>query len=115
MKQRDQDLLFIKQLVNNINVGINVAQLCRVYRLEEDLSKADVQPLAKNANGSKRAPLLNVPVGMAAKNYVHVGGVVLVNFLDRSLGNWDGSGKCFSLENKRMHNVNDAVIVEVIS
>lgn len=43
------------------------------------------------------------------------GAVVLVLFLDRSMENWSkADNREFSLANKRMHDVNDAVICEVM-
>ena len=115
VRQRDQDIRFVKTLMNNINANLHVAQLARVYKLNDDCSRADVQPLALDASGKKRAPLINVPVGMVARSYISEGAVVLVLFLDRSMENWNKAGnEEFSLANKRMHDVNDAVICEVM-
>lgn len=115
VRKRDQDIKFLKILQNNINANLHVAQLARVYKLNSDRSRADVQPLALNASGKKRAPLINVPVGLIAQNYISEGAVVLVLFLDRSMENWSkADNKEFSLANKRMHDVNDAVICEVM-
>ncbi|MBB1078973.1 ABC transporter substrate-binding protein [Limosilactobacillus sp. STM2_1] len=115
VRQRDQDIRFLKTLINNINANLHVAQLARVYKLTDDHSRADVQPLALDASGKKRAPLINVPVGMVAQGYISEGSVVLVMFLDRSMENWSkADNQEFSLANKRMHDVNDAVICEVM-
>ena len=103
VRKRDQDIKFLKILQNNINANLHVAQLARVYKLNDDRSRADVQPLALNARGKKRAPL------------IMEGAVVLVLFLDRSMENWSkADNREFSLANKRMHDVNDAVICEVM-
>lgn len=115
VKARDQDIRFIKSLIQTLNATIHVAQLGRVYRTNEDNSLVDIQPLALNSSGTKRAPLINVPVGLVARQYIKEGAVVLVQFLDRSKENWDrSSNQEFPLGSKRMHDVNDAIVSEVM-
>lgn len=115
MPTRNNDTIFVKELISNINANLHVAQLARVVFLSEDKSRANVQPLALNYSGSKRALLMNVPVGKASQQFIRVGGVVSVLFLDRALANWDGSNQDFTLSSKRMHDLNDAVITEVFT
>lgn len=115
VRKRDQDIRFVRILQNNINANLHVAQLARVYKVNDNNSLADVQPLALDEKGNKRAPLINVPVGLTVRNYLTVGSVVLVQFLDRSMENWGKHDNSeFSIANKRMHDVNDAVITEVM-
>lgn len=114
-RARDQDIRFIRSLIRQINIGLHVSQLGRVYKVNEDKSRVDIQPLALNSSGSKRAPLVNVPVGLVARQYIQEGCVVLVTFLDRSRENWsDASNLEFTLGSQRMHDVNDAVVSEVM-
>lgn len=113
MTSRNNDTLFVRTLINNINVGINVAQLGRIVKING--TQADVQPLAHNfADDSKRGLLLSVYMTRTvreAKTAPKVGDAVIVLFLDRSLENWTGDGGDFKLDSGRMHDVNDAVIV----
>lgn len=114
VKVRDNDVLFVKSLMNNIAVKTNVAQLCRVTRIvTDDGSKIDAQPLPLNRNGDKRALLVNVHVGRLLRSELKVGDVVVVIFIDRSLENWDGTNRDFVLTSGRMHDVNDAFVIEV--
>lgn len=111
---RDQDVQFIKNLMHNVNAKMNVSQLCRVVSFSnDDHSKVNVQPLPHNQSGSKRPMLLNVHVGRLLRSELVVGDVVVVLFLDRSIENWDGSNRDFIITNTRMHNVNDAFVIEV--
>lgn len=115
VKARDQDVRFLKSFVNSIKADLHVAQLGRVYKTNEDNSLVDIQPLALNSSGTKRAPLINVPVGLVARQYIVIGAVVLVQFLDRSMEGWNRhSNQEFPLGSKRMHDVNDAIVSEVM-
>ncbi|KRL81814.1 hypothetical protein FC36_GL001409 [Ligilactobacillus equi DSM 15833 = JCM 10991] len=92
-----------------------MAQLARVTYLNENKTQANVQPMALNyKDDSKRSLLINVPVGKTCQNFIGINSVVLVTFLDRSISNWDGTNKDFKLDSKRMHDLNDAVITEVL-
>ena len=91
MVLRDNDTKFVRQLVNNINANLHVCHLAKVTALNDDRTRASVQPLALNASGTKRALLMNVVVGKSAQMFIDVGSVVGVVFLDRSLVNWDGT------------------------
>lgn len=114
MKSRDNDVIFIKTLEQRMGVQTNVAQLCRVVSFpKEDHSKVNVQPLPRNQTGTKRAMLLNVHVGRLLRKELTVGDVVVILFLDRSIENWDGTSDDFILSSTRMHNVNDAFVIEV--
>ncbi|WP_283598169.1 ABC transporter substrate-binding protein [Ligilactobacillus saerimneri] len=115
MPVRNNDTIFVKELISNINANLHVTQLARVVFLSEDKSTVNVQPLARNFSGSKRALLMSVPVGKASQQFIHIGSVVVVAFLDRSSANWDGSNNDFKLSSKRMHDLNDAIVVEVMS
>ena len=115
VRQRDQDIRFLRGFINTLNANLHVAQLGRVYRTNEDNSLVDIQPLALNSSGTKRALLINVPVGLVARQYIKEGAVVLVQFLDRSKENWNRtSNQEFPIGSKRMHDVNDAVVSEVM-
>lgn len=115
MSKRDNDVDFVKRLSQNIAVNIHVAQLCRVTQIvDPDGSKVNAQPMALNfSDGSKRGMLLNVHVGRLLRSEIKVGDVVVVMFLDRSQENWNGTNRDFVLTSKRMHDVNDAFVVEV--
>lgn len=115
VRQRDQDIRFVKSLITKINADLHVSQLGRVYNVNEDKSRVDIQPLALNSSGTKRAPLVNVPVGLVARQYIQEGAVVVVTFLDRSRENWSGSdNREFTLSSQRMHDINDAIVSEVL-
>ncbi|NBH41738.1 ABC transporter substrate-binding protein [Ligilactobacillus murinus] len=111
MVLRDNDTKFVRQLVNNINANLHVCHLAKVTALNDDRTRASVQPLALNAS----ALLMNVVVGKSAQMFIDVGSVVGVVFLDRSLVNWDGTANEFKLDSERMHNLNDAVVMEVFA
>lgn len=114
MSVRNNDVEFLNRLIWNMQIKMNVAQICRVTDISAtDGSKVDAQPLAYNSSGSKRGLLLGVHVGRMLRDEIKVGDVVLVLFLDRSLENWDGSNHNFVLTSKRMHDVNDAFVIEV--
>lgn len=111
---RDQDVQFINNLMHNINAKLNVSQLCRVVDFSnEDHSKVNVQPLPHNQSGTKRPMLLNVHVGRLLRSELKIGDVVVVLFIDRSIENWDGTNRDFIITNNRMHNANDAFVIEV--
>lgn len=114
MVMRNNDTKFINDLMQNIGIKTNVAQLCRVVSFpKDDHSKVNVQPLPLNQSGTKRAMLINVHVGRLLRHEIKVGDVVVVLFLDRSIENWDGTSNDFVLSSTRTHNVNDAFVVEV--
>ena len=113
MRARNNDTIFIKEFTTSINANLHVAQLARVVFINEDKTRVNVQPLARNYNGSKRAMLMSIPVGKVARQFIEVGSVVGILFLDRAIENWDGSNDDFELTSKRMHDLNDAVVVEV--
>ncbi|VDG18792.1 hypothetical protein [Lactobacillus brevis] [Lactiplantibacillus mudanjiangensis] len=85
-------------------------------------STADVQPTPLQSDGDKRPIIGNCLVTQQAAEYrkdgkdVHLkkGDVVLVGFLDRDMDNFNGS-RPFSLASRRMHSVNDAVVIGVIA
>ncbi|ASN59841.1 ABC transporter substrate-binding protein [Latilactobacillus curvatus] len=114
MAKRNNDVEFVKNLIKNVSIRTNVAQLGRVISYaNENHSKVNVQPLALNKSGTKRGMLLNVHIGRLLREVVQVGDVVVILFMDRSLENWNGSNSDFVLTSERMHDVNDAFIVEV--
>lgn len=114
LKVRDQDVAFwIRKLPEYINSNLSVAQLGRLTSIDNNRKTASVQPMALKSDGSKRSLLLNVHVGRLLRDELSVGDVVLVLFLDRALSNWDGSNSDFELSGTRMHDINDAFIVEV--
>ncbi|MBD5789384.1 ABC transporter substrate-binding protein [Ligilactobacillus salivarius] len=115
MPVRNNDTIFIKELISNINANLHVAQLGRVVFINEDKTRVNVQPLVRNYSGSKRALLMNVPVGKSAQQFIRIGSVVGVIFLDRSMENWDKTNSDFALTSKRMHDLNDALIWEVFT
>ena len=115
MPVRNNDTIFIKELISNINANLHVAQLGRVVFINEDKTRVNVQPLVRNYSGSKRALLMNVPVGKSAQQFIRIGSVVGVIFLDRSMENWYKTNSDFALTSKRMHDLNDALIWEVFT
>ncbi len=46
MVLRDNDTKFVRQLVNNINANLHVCHLAKVTALNDDRTRASVQPLA---------------------------------------------------------------------
>lgn len=114
VNKRDNDVQFIKTLMKNMSIQTNVSQLGRVIGyVNDDHSKVNIQPLALNKNGDKRAMLLNVHVGRLLRQEIKIGDVVVILFMDRSLENWDLTNRDFILTSERMHNVNDAFVIEV--
>lgn len=113
-KMRDNDVaFFLKVLPDTIKATLNVAQLGKVTRLYDDKKKAEVQPLALTSEGKKRAQLIGVHVGKTKRDFIEIGDVVVVLFMDRSIANFDGSSNIFKLSAKRLHDLNDSFIVEV--
>ena len=113
MQKRNNDIRFVDDLINNIGIDINVAQLCSVVSIDKDKKKLNAQPLALDEKGNKRGMLLNVNVGRLLINEVKVGDVVVVIFLDRSSVNFDGTNSFYKLDNKRTHQINDSFVIEV--
>lgn len=112
--RRDQDVQAIKNIMHNTITKINVAQLCRIVNfVDDDHSRINAQPLPRTQSGNKRGMLLNVHVGRLLRPELKIGDVVVVQFLDRSIENWDRTNKDFILSSTRMHSVNDAFVVEV--
>lgn len=103
----------IDDLINLAMRRINVMHLCRVISYSSSTKRADVQPLALRSNNSKRSMIQNVIVSKHCQSSMAKGKVVCVVFADRDLENFKGN-KDFSLSSKRMHSLNDAVIVGVI-
>lgn len=71
---------------------------------------ADVQPGPKQSDGNSRAMLGGCLVAVPD---VKRGDYVVVGFVDRDIDNFTGSGQ-FELASRRMHSVNDGVILGVI-
>lgn len=113
MRNRDNDVKFLQQLMQTIAVQTNVSQLCRVVNISSDKTTVDAQPMALTQENEKRAMLLNVHVGRMLRDEIKVGDVVVVIFLDRSIANWDKSNRDFQLDHYRTHDLNDAFVVEV--
>jgi hypothetical protein len=111
--KRNNDVQFIKEFMTNVGININVSQLCRVVTIEKDKKTISAQPLPLSEDGQKRAMLVNVHVGRMLRNELKVGDVVVVQFLDRSIANWDGSNREFLLDNTRTHQLNDSFVIEV--
>lgn len=113
-KKNNNDVEFFTHILpDNISANINVAQLGRVDRIYADGKKAQVQPLAMKGDGNSRAPLVGVHIGRMLRDEVHVGDVVVILFIDRSIAAFNGSNDEFPLSNTRMHSINDAFIIEV--
>lgn len=104
------DTQFIDGLLKLTQISINVMQMCRVVSISG--SKADVQPLARKSNGTKRAMVQGALVLAHCQDDIAVGKVVAVVFCDRDLDNIRGS-EDYTLSTSRMHSVNDAVVMGV--
>lgn len=102
----------IEDLVFSVIRRVNVMHLCRVIKYNSSTKRADVQPLALRSNKQKRALIQDAIVLNHCQSSIGVGKVVCVVFADRDLDNFNGK-KDFSLASKRMHSLNDAVIVGV--
>ena len=112
MARRNQDLDFFKNFSDSLNANLYVSMFCRVVKLHDSNSSADVQPNALQSDGSKRAMILECPVAKHCRKYIEVGNLVFVVFADRDLDNMTGSGD-FTLASRRMHSINDGVILGV--
>lgn len=108
---KDNDSRFFRELQKRINKDINVMQLCRVVSLAAN-QRANVQPLALKSDNSKRALIQNALIMNHCLPDIRNGKVVLVGFCDRDIDRFRGAGD-FSLASKRMHSMNDAVILGV--
>lgn len=113
-KQRNNDTNFFLNLIPAyVNANLNVAQIGKIVTISQDKKTVDIQPLPLTENGNARPLLKNVYVGRTLQQIIKVGDVGIVLFLDRSIQNWDGSNRQFSLNSTRMHSVNDAFLIEV--
>lgn len=106
------DSQFFSELMKTINKSINVMTLCRVVNLDLGSQKADVQPLALKSDGTKRALIQSALVLNHCLEDIGTGKVVLVGFNDRDTDNFRDAGD-YHLSSKRMHSVNDAVVMGV--
>lgn len=128
-KDKNQDADFAEKFVELISASINCVTMGKVVRYAD--GEADVQPLPLQSDGDKRAMLLNCPVVITAQhwydtvddkdgqamdigkiNKLHAGNIVVVVFNDRDTDNYSGGE--FSLASRRMHNVNDGIVVGVL-
>lgn len=103
----------IDDLVSLAMRRINVMHLCRVISYNSSTKRADVQPLALRSNNSKRSMIQNVIVSKHCQSSMAKGIVVCVVFADRDLENFKDKFD-FKIASRRMHSLNDAVIVGVI-
>ncbi|WP_204120250.1 hypothetical protein [Levilactobacillus wangkuiensis] len=71
---------------------------------------ADVQPSPKQSDGNSRALLGGCLVAVPE---LKRGDSVIVGFVDRDTENYTGSGQ-FELASRRMHSINDGVVLGVI-
>lgn len=104
--------LFFEELVTNIMQRIHVMHLCRVVSYDSYHQTANVQPLALRSDNKKRALIIDALVLNHCTSTIAVGKVVCVVFADRDIDNLRGNSD-FRLSSKRMHSLNDAVIVGV--
>jgi len=104
--------LILQQLLKQSAQQINVMHLCRVTSYDSRSQRANVQPLALRSDKKKRSLIQDAMVLNHCTSTIAVGKVVCVVFADRDLDNYRGN-KDFTLSSKRMHSLNDAVIVGV--
>lgn len=113
---------FLEKLLPYIAVNINCVALAKVVSVNGN--EADCQPLALQSDGDKRAMLIGCPVVKSAMFYptsldgtklahLSAGNVVVVGYNDRDIDNFAGGE--FKLASRRMHSVNDGVVLGVIS
>lgn len=106
------DSQFFAEFLKTVNKSINVMALCRVVSIDLGSQKADVQPLALKSDGTKRALIQSALILNHCLEDIGVGKVILVGFNDRDMDNFRNSGD-FHLASKRMHSINDAVVLGV--
>ena len=108
-----------------INEDIYVGDLGRVTRYDKDTKRCDVQPLALQTDGDKRAQWIEAIVpssiwqldnvlGKLSDSWIpmRIGSVVRVAFLDRDSTEWTGKNNYKT--NGRMHSVQDPIVAEVV-
>lgn len=114
--------LIVDELMPYFQAGVSAHLKCRVVSIEWGSPMyADVQPIAKQSDGTTRAMIGDCLVSAAAAEYLKDGkptklkrgDIVEVSFDDRDQDNFTGSGE-YSLASRRMHSVNDGTIVGVI-
>lgn len=136
-KDSNADVNFFgEKYLELIMASMAVIQYGKVVRYDSSDHTADVQPLALQSDGSKRAMLMNCDVVMSAREWYETGAdndgeggdggidikkihklkagdIVVVGFNDRDTDNFTKSGN-FSLASRRMHSIQDGVVLGVL-
>lgn len=105
---------YTHSIEKNVSRLLSVAHICRVVTVYDDKKHVDLQPLALTSDGRNRAMLIKVPVSLNLVDYMKVGGVAVVLFMDRNIKHFDGTNKEFEIANDRSHDVNDGIVVGVL-
>lgn len=114
MAKRDNLNILLKTVQNNVSRSLNVAHVCSVISMSDDKKTANIQPLAQTEDGDDRAMLIDVPVTQNAKQFIEVGSIVVVLFMDRNISYYSGKPETFEIPNERSHSVNDGVVIGVL-
>lgn len=112
---------FMDHLMPYFLSSVNCFQVAKVVKI--DGNEADCQPLTLQSDGDKRAMLISCPILASAMYYpkstngakltkLKKGDKVLIGFHDRDLDNY--TGKEFKLASRRMHSLNDGIVLGVI-
>jgi len=119
---KNKDIDFITDyFLPLIQASINCQTIAKVVRISGN--EADCQPLPLQSNGDKRGMLISCLVAKQAMYYpnstdgtkltkLHVGNEVTVSFLDRDMDNYSNGE--FSLASRRMHSINDGIVLGVL-
>lgn len=108
-----KDTQFFDMFMNIIMTKISVSKLCRVVSYDAGAKRADIQPLDRKRNGSKRGMIQDAFILKHVTDDITVGAVVCVLFADCELDNVRGD-QDFTPDSSRSHSVNDAIIVGVV-
>ncbi|MFL4498443.1 hypothetical protein [Weissella sp. MSCH1] len=92
----------------NAAASVNVSALGRVIRSNSNKT-ADVQILGQT--GDKKPATIFNAFKLDDVSNLQVGDVVLLLYLDVSLGDYPGKGQIFKVKSKKRHSINDAVII----
>ena len=118
--KRHLDIEFMNELFPQLLLSrIYCMMIGTVTRFDGEV--ADVQPAPLQSDDSKRPVIIECPIlqsalivfnkdGFAVKKALKVGDKVLVGFHDRDLENYRGQ-KTYKLATKRMHSINDGIVL----
>lgn len=101
----DELLPFFQAKINCLMLG----EIVSIDKVKNGPWRADVQPAPQQSDGSNRAILGDCLILESASG-LRRGDPVLVGFHDRDMDNYNGQSG-FSLASRRMHSINDAIVL----